>query len=374
MEDSIVERVPNPRVELLAKLLLAVAAPIVLIFMIEGLAFLWERGQNSGMYAWELVASRRVDLIEYEGQGAGYTLMKPNARYQWGHIPVEINSHGLRGPEVAFDKPSGTYRILNLGDSIVMGWGVAFEDTYGNRLETLLNDQAGSKVEYQVINAGVPGWNPENYRAYYAAEGWKFEPDLVVLGITVVNDIYGPNALDRSNSPPFIEWMRQNTYIWPFLSIQMQWVRARAEGQDRIGVIDPPTRASSYFPLDRNHSRWEAISTEITAIEKQARVQGAAFLLVIFPMEYQVLDPQYETLAQEVLVEMADSNGIAVLDLLDDFQAACLQKLGAPCTLEDRYLFADVWMHPSPLGHELTASAILENLANNGIAVDPGSN
>ena len=31
---------------------------------------------------------------------------------------------------------------------------------------------------------------------------------------------------------------------------------------------------------------------------------------------------------------------------------------GGACHLEDRYLFADVWMHPSAYGHELTAIEI----------------
>jgi phospholipase/lecithinase/hemolysin len=43
------------------------------------------------------------------------------------------------------------------------------------------------------------------------------------------------------------------------------------------------------------------------------------------------------------------------LDLLPAFRQACVEKPGGACQLEDRYLFADVWMHPSAYGHELTA-------------------
>ena len=51
-----------------------------------------------------------------------------------------------------------------------------------------------------------------------------------------------------------------------------------------------------------------------------------------------------------------------MIDLLPVYRQACRDKLGGVCQLEDRYLFADVWMHPSKLGHELTAAEIEKNL------------
>jgi phospholipase/lecithinase/hemolysin len=52
------------------------------------------------------------------------------------------------------------------------------------------------------------------------------------------------------------------------------------------------------------------------------------------------------------------------VDLLPVFRKACQQKPGGACQLEDRYLFADVWMHPSAYGHKLTADAIEPVLAD----------
>jgi len=42
---------------------------------------------------------------------------------------------------------------------------------------------------------------------------------------------------------------------------------------------------------------------------------------------------------------------------------------GGACQLEDRYLFADVWMHPSAYGHEMTAVE-LEALLTHGLIHD----
>src|ERR1044071_10159386 len=128
----------SKRSEILLTIMMAIISPLLLIGLFEGAAYLWERKQANSLYAWELVASRRMVWVQYSEPGAGYTLMKPGSHYEWQGIPVDINSHGFRGPEIPYEKPPATFRILNLGDSVVMGWGVRQEDTYGRRLESLL--------------------------------------------------------------------------------------------------------------------------------------------------------------------------------------------------------------------------------------------
>ncbi len=353
----------SKRAEILLKLAMAITGPLLLIGLFEGVAYVWEQTQANGPYAWELVASRRLDWLPYPEAEGGYTLMKPGSRYEWQGIPVEINAHGLRGPETTYDKPSNTFRLLNLGDSVAMGWGVREEETYGRRLESLLNQSGDGNRRYEVINAGVPGWNLENELAYLQAQGLKYEPDLILLDLTIVNDIYGQNALLKHDRPAPIEWLRTNTYFWPFLTIQLQWLEAQAEGRERIDVINPPTKPTSYFPVDPTASRWVEIWSWILAMNQLAEEHDARFALILFPLEFQVLDESYSTLPQELLTAKAAEAGIPVLNLLPAYQQACQEKSGGTCYLEDRYLFADVWMHPSAYGHELTAAEIRTFLA-----------
>jgi hypothetical protein len=344
--------------DLLLKLGLTILSPLVLIGMLEGMAYAWERAQANGPYAWELVASRRLVWVPYAEPGAGYTLMKPGSHYEWQGIPVDINANGLRGPELDFEKPPATYRILNLGDSVVMGWGVREEETYGRRLEALLNEQATDDRRYEVINAGVPGWNPENALAYLQGEGLRYQPDLILFDLTLANDIKGKSALLADNYPPAIKWLRNNTYFWPFLTVQVRWLQARAEGRARIDVIDPPTDPERYFALEPEAEQWNEVQNRLLALDRLARENRIPVVLVVFPLEFQVLDEQYPTVPQELLAAMGAEAKIPVVDLLPAFQQACREKAGGACQLEDRYLFADVWMHPSAYGHQLTATEI----------------
>jgi hypothetical protein len=353
----------SKRSDVLITIVITIVSVLVLIGLLEGIAYLWERRQADSIYAWELVASRRMVWESYPEPGAGYTLIKPGSHYQWQGIPVDINSHGLRSPETTYKKPPGTFRILNLGDSVAMGWGVREENTYGRRLESLLNKQGSGGLHYEVINAGVPGWNLENSLAYLQAEGLKYEPDLILLDLTIANDIKGKSALLEADQQSPIRWLRANSYFYPFLTIQIRWLEARAKGRERIDELDPPTDPAKYFPLDPKSEQWTQVWNQVLAINQMAKKNNASFALILFPLEFQVLDEHYPTLAQEIFTARAAEAGFLVLDLLPAFRQACREKPGGACQREDRYLFADVWMHPSAYGHAVTAGELKALLA-----------
>ena len=353
----------SKRSEKLLTVIMAILSPLLLIGLFEGAAYLWERKEANSLYAWELVASRRMVWVRYNEPGAGYTLMKPDSHYEWQGITVDINSHGLRGPETTYEKPPATFRILNLGDSVVMGWGVREENTYGQELESLLNEDGSGNLRFEVINAGVPGWTLDNALAYLQAEGLKYEPDLILLDVTIANDINGRSALLAGNDSGPFRWLSDHTYFWPFLHSQVAWAKARAQGRDRVDTIDPPTNPAKYFPLDPQSDRWAERWNTVLDINRLAKESNARVVLVLFPLEFQVLDESYPTIPQEIFMSQAHEAGIPVLDLLPAFQQACREKPGGTCQLEDRYLFADVWMHPSAIGHRLTATELKEVFA-----------
>ena len=62
-------------------------------------------------------------------------LTRPHARGLSGGVLYETNSHGFRGPERSLIKPPGTFRIVVIGDSVTMGWGVAEALTYPPLIE-----------------------------------------------------------------------------------------------------------------------------------------------------------------------------------------------------------------------------------------------
>ena len=92
--------------------------------------------------------------------------------------PVQINSLGLRGPEVA-ELPDDGYRVLVLGDSMVAGFEVPYEQTFQALLEADLNRLFDFPV--QVINGGVRGYGTDQSYLYYRERGRALHPDLVMF-------------------------------------------------------------------------------------------------------------------------------------------------------------------------------------------------
>jgi len=113
----------------------------------------------------------------------------------WRNIPnwkattygqkLTTNSKNLRDREYPFEKPAGTKRLLVLGDSFVWGYGVGDSDIFTEVMETKFKR---AKMPWEVINTGVSGWGNDQQYLYFAREGIKYAPDVVVLAFYIGND------------------------------------------------------------------------------------------------------------------------------------------------------------------------------------------
>ena len=74
-------------------------------------------------------------------------------------IEISINSYGFRDHEFSVKKPEDVCRIVALGDSLTFGQGVPLASTYPKQLERLLNEKMGGGPRFEVLNAGVQGYN-----------------------------------------------------------------------------------------------------------------------------------------------------------------------------------------------------------------------
>src|SRR5215831_1283854 len=87
-------------------------------------------------------------------------------------VAIRLNGWGLRGGPVT-PLPPGGRRILFLGGSIALGWGVAEDDTIEARVERQLRAR-GETV--QVLNAGVGNYNAVRYVSRYFKELAGLQP------------------------------------------------------------------------------------------------------------------------------------------------------------------------------------------------------
>lgn len=97
---------------------------------------------------------------------------------------IRTNAFGFRDGDYPVQRVPGRERVMLIGDSFTLGWGVQFDSTYAKRLEDLLN-QNGRPAE--VINQGVGNYNTVMELELFREKGLQFQPDVVVL-MYFIND------------------------------------------------------------------------------------------------------------------------------------------------------------------------------------------
>ncbi len=116
-------------------------------------------------------------------------------------VRVHVNRHRFVDREWGEPQP-GVPRVVVIGDSFVEAAQVELEQGFGRVLEARLNDHRGAPVE--VLSLGVPGAGTATALGLLEEHALPQEPDLVVLGFLVSNDVLNNHPLlEPKSDKPF---------------------------------------------------------------------------------------------------------------------------------------------------------------------------
>jgi lysophospholipase L1-like esterase len=270
------------------------------------------------------------------------------------------NSFGWRGPEVAPDKPPGTFRILGLGDSFAYGAGVDLAETYPARLEERLNARGPGHPRVEVVNAGIPSFFPEPERLLLEHYGLPLSPDLVIVGF-VANDVidtylgleaievlpdgrivtnYGAKLLAELGPALLVLYEHWYTFRIPV----RRWLTARIANER-------PVRPDDVYREGGFHEEaWREVEREYDRMVETTRAHGAGFVLVYLPQQ----GPWDEAASYPAarLAAWAARSDVTFVDVLPAMRAVPHpERLYWP---RDR--------HPTGAGHAIIANALFETL------------
>lgn len=277
----------------------------------------------------------------------------------WGGSRVEVNGHGLRGPDRPYEKPAGLRRVLALGDSVTFGFSLDYEDTFVARLEQLLRAR-GEAVE--VINGGVGGYSPWQVHEFLATEGLRYRPDLAIVFL-VLNDVDEKFALERFGGEfPSIQLMMRDPPSWMRSGIVFNlWFRwyfekqaARQKPPEPRILQDLHTADVLWHPNSPMvEEGWRITLENLGAVVDLCREQQLKLLLVVFPFVVQFDVPGLDV-PQRRFADFAADNEVPLLDLLP-----LLRAKAEVLEVEPAAFFLDM-SHVSPLGAGVVAEALVE--------------
>lgn len=246
------------------------------------------------------------------------------ARARFPQGDYAINSVGLRDRERSLDAAPGTFRLLVLGDSFAEGFSVALEDSVAQVLERSL---ARPDCPVEVIAAGTVGYSTDQAYLYYAEEGWRFAPQVVLLFFYYNDIIYnaresvgrapkplltfkgGQPRLKTSPLPP-PPTGRDRRSSGPGGSAAWAWARERLltgapRAYDALAALGlfarrEPLRAGaellvySQKPPREVQDAWAQTVNVLRALRDETAARGARLLVVYVPSKMEISERDWE--------------------------------------------------------------------------------
>jgi hypothetical protein len=315
-------------------------------------------------------------------------ILKSNIK-SFEDVVIKTNSLGLRGKDIPFEKTPDTKRLLFIGDSFTMGWAVEEQDAYPFKVGEFLKVK---QKNIQIINAGLGSTGPDYYYLYYKNQGYKFQPDTVVVGFYLMNDIPEDKHFTRwietddSGLPTKVE-MTQSffdsngnftpinmpvKFRFPYLrhlhvfSLVMDQFFTPQYSQEHRLTLTTCLYKKDCHDLDK--TKEEAMKL-FAGLKKLTSQNKSRFLVVFIPASYQLdvrervkygisanLTPDDLNYPYEQFKKFFDSQQIEYLDLRP------IMKKNM-----DKKLYIDNDEHFTPQAHEIAAKEIADKILEIGI-------
>ncbi|MGH0037030.1 MAG: GDSL-type esterase/lipase family protein [Myxococcota bacterium] len=337
------------------------------------------------------------DLGIWDTTRDGQVLLQPGIERHLASFDrtIRTNALGFRDREHAPEKPPGTFRVVLLGDSFMEALQVDFDQTFAHRLEAHLAAETGRTVE--VVNAGVSGWGTDAQLTWLERRGLELDPDLVLLGMTLHNDVSDNLAMQfhvfqdgrlrtrLHEVQPWPEWLwlrlkiafGSHSHLYRFVTQRLKQRHVVRAGDALNAHMNGLLQDQPGVRIQKGWAMTHALLDQLAALSKSA---GARFAVFLIPINVQLTESIWNDFLarttlptrsvsrdrpQQPMRQWGRRSGVPVIDLLPTFEASLLE---APRVL---YLPRDG--HWNADAHGLAAGAVAESLVAQRLVPRSGS-
>jgi lysophospholipase L1-like esterase len=247
------------------------------------------------------------------------------------NVEIRLNEWGLRGGPIV-PLASGGRRILFLGGSITLGWGVPEDETLEAQLQKMLT-AAGERVE--VLNGGVGNYNTERYVSRFFRELTDLHPTDIVVQYFLRDaeelPAGGGNVFLRNSELAVTLWIAYHRLF------------------DRTGEA---SLVEHYRNVYRDTAPgFVEMRAQLEKLAQYARAHGIRIYLAMTPDVHNLIDYPFGAI-HDTMKQIAHQNDYVYIDLFPALAGRSPQELWA--------MAGDP--HPNSLGHRLMAAEIFKVL------------
>jgi lysophospholipase L1-like esterase len=279
-------------------------------------------------YALELKADSPNPLIGHHH--------RPDSEARLMGASVRTNSDGFRDDDYSVEKGERR-RVVLLGDSLTLGWGVEKEATFEHLLELRLNEREPTEV----INLGVGNYNTTQEVNLFIDKGLKYDPDLVVL-FYFINDA---EPVPQKSRFPQLGHIRMVTFYWS----RIKALEAR--------LSETTGYREAYSALYREgNTGWVRSQAALRHLSDLSRAKGFDLKVVLLPELHELADYAFAK-EHAMVMDFLGEIGVPALDLAPMFRdEASPQSLWV--AMDDA--------HPNARAHGLIAEYAFDFIAEGG--------
>lgn len=253
----------------------------------------------------------------------------PGASASLQGVEVSINSLGMRGPEPDLSTP-GKRKIVIIGDSTAMGWGVPDADTLRGQLAARLGPKA------EVMTTGVGNMNMTQIVAHWLPYVDKLNPDTVIVLATA----RAPAVQD----PDKAGWLVRHSQFYALVVSFAEIVMHNPPGE--AGLIE------AYRKMWAGGPGREAMDAALDRLKVDQAAHGYRVLVLMTP-EPHSLQPYHFTFTSDILRAESAKRGWTFLDPLPDMQKQPAKS----------FWVADNDVHPNAQAFRIMADVLLPHLS-----------
>lgn len=247
------------------------------------------------------------------------------------NVEINLNSYGLRGNEKDLqDWKRSTNKILIIGSSITLGWGVSEKKI----ITTILNDLATkNNLDWKFLNAGVGNYNIERYVNNYLENLQLLKPDKIIIQY-FLNDA---EILPNTEGNIFTRNFHLGILLWKYKNLL----------SDDIKFKDI---FNYYEEIYTNNKNLNMIENNMKILQEHCKINNRECIIVYTPDIQFINDKRFNKFSKKI-ESIAQKKNLNFIDLTDVFLVNKEKNM-----LND---YND--NHPNELGHKIMAIKIFNS-------------